>query len=404
MGSLIVGVGSSSKKDSVLAGKEAAELALKSFGSGLPDVAIVLASQRLTYEKLLNGIQSVIGDVPMVGGTTAGEVSVHGLGNDTIVLCLMASDSLSFHVACADRMNEDEADCGRRLANEISKAVQGEKAKSLIVFPDGLAGDGERLLKGIQSVVGAQFEIVGGLLGDDGKFKETFQFYNGKCYRGGLVSAIMVSGDDQYITSTGVGSGFESIGGKIYCTKSSKNVVKEFDHIPALDFFKDLLGEERSKRLPEICLEYPFGLIDSRAAVGNHDYFQLRTGMTINEEDASINLAGSIPEGSAITVTSASRAGIINGAEQAAIQARDGLFGAIPKLVLMFSCFGRKRVLGRRTSEEIDIVKQIFGEDVPIVGFYTYGEIGPIDKQYSELQAARFHNETVVLWVLGKKS
>jgi hypothetical protein len=403
MGDLIIGIGSSDEKDSATAGKEAAVSALSVFKDQSPDAAIVFASQRLRHEKLLGGIQSVIGDIPLVGGTTAGEISTHGLGNETIVLCLIASDTLSFHTASVRGMRTDEEDCGRRLAKKITKNLSIADAKSLILFPDGLGGDGVSLLKGVQSVLGSDFEIVGGLLGDDGKFKETFQFYNGKCYRGNRVTAIMISGDDQYVTSTGVRSGFESIGGKIYCTKANKNVVEEFEDTKALDLYKDLLGKELSKRLPEVCLEYPFGLIDSTATIGDQEYFQLRAGFAVNEEDGSITLAGSIPEGAAVTLTTASRADIVNGAKQAAIQAKEGLFGVLPKLVLMFSCFGRKWVLGRRTHEEIDAVKEVFGDDVPIIGFYTYGEIGPIDKNKDELQAARFHNETVVLWAIGKK-
>lgn len=404
MDDLIVGIGTSCEKDSLTAGKEAASLALLSFGGETPDVAIVFASQRLRYDELLKGIQSVIGNIPMVGGTTAGEISTHGLGTSTIALCLLSSTALSFQTASASDMKKDEEDCGKRLAKKIVRNISMDNAKSLILFPDGMGGDGVSLLKGVQSVLGSNFEIVGAFLGDDGQFKETFQFFNGKCYRGDIVTAILISGKDQYVTSTGVRSGFESIGGKIYCTKASKNVVEKFEDTSALALYKDLLGEKLSKRLPEICLEYPFGLIDSKATIGDHEYFQLRCGLAVNEENGSITLAGSIPEGSAITLTTASRADIINGAKQAAIQAKQGLLGASPKLILMFSCIGRKLVLGRRTSEEIDIVKKVFGDDVPIIGFYSYGEIGPIDKNKYELQAARFHNETVVLWVLGKKN
>ncbi len=404
MDDLIVGIGSSREKDSKSAGIEAAHSAMAFMGDGSPDVAMVFASTRLEYQALLNGIHSVIGDVPMVGGTTAGEISTRGLGSETIVLCLMKSRDLSFQTACVSGMRKDEEGCGKRLAQKMNRVAGFAKGKSLILFPDGLGGDGVSLLNGIQSVLGANFEIVGGFLGDDDRFKETFQFYNGKCFRGDRVTGLMISGSDDYVTSTGVRSGFESIGGKIYCTRARKNVVEEFEGVKALDLYKDLLGKELSKRLPEICLEYPFGLIDSKAAIGEQEYFQLRCGFAVNEEDGSITLAGSIPEGSAITLTTASRADIINGARQAAIQAKDGLFGASPKLILMFSCIGRKLVLGRRTSEEIDTVKQVFGENIPIVGFYTYGEIGPLDKHQNKLQAARFHNETVVLWVLGKKN
>ncbi|MEI7707967.1 MAG: FIST C-terminal domain-containing protein [Chlorobium sp.] len=69
----------------------------------------------------------------------------------------------------------------------------------------------------------------------------------------------------------------------------------------------------------------------------------------------------------------------------------------------MFSCVGRKLVLGRRIQEEVDAVREIIGLDVPLIGFYTYGEIGPIDKTKKELSSVKFHNETVVLWVLGKE-
>lgn len=67
----------------------------------------------------------------------------------------------------------------------------------------------------------------------------------------------------------------------------------------------------------------------------------------------------------------------------------------------MFSCVGRKLVLGRRTEEEVAAVQDVLGKHVPLIGFYTYGEIGPIDKTQKHLAVTRFHNETVVIWVLG---
>ena len=70
---------------------------------------------------------------------------------------------------------------------------------------------------------------------------------------------------------------------------------------------------------------------------------------------------------------------------------------------MMFSCVARKMVLGRRTNEEIDEIKKVFG-NTPIIGFYTYGEIGPIDKRVDSLRSTRWHNETVVVWVLGAKN
>ncbi len=50
------------------------------------------------------------------------------------------------------------------------------------------------------------------------------------------------------------------------------------------------------------------------------------------------------------------------------MQAKEILKGNA-RLVLMFSCVARKMVLGRRTDEEINAVKQVFGNNVPVFGF-----------------------------------
>ncbi len=49
------------------------------------------------------------------------------------------------------------------------------------------------------------------------------------------------------------------------------------------------------------------------------------------------------------------------------------------------------------------IISGVLGNDVPVIGFYICGEIGSIDKNKEKLQAAWFHNETVILWVLGER-
>ena len=86
---------------------------------------------------------------------------------------------------------------------------------------------------------------------------------------------------------------------------------------------------------------------------------------------------------------------------EAAEQAMRSLGGAKPELIVMFSCVGRKLVLGRRTPEEVEVVRKCLGHEVPIIGFYTYGEIVLIDRSIKKLAEAKFHNETVVLWIVG---
>lgn len=363
-------------------------------------VLLIFGSPKFDHRQLLAGVISVTGDIKMAGGTTAGEIAESGFSTQTVVIMALSSKSLMFRTAIGINMSKDEFVCGTSLAEKFRGNGALHKALSLLIFPNGLGGDGVKVIEGLQSVLGKEFEIVGGYLGDDEKFVNTFQYYNGKVYKDSM-AGLMIYGTDKYCTGIGVGSGFESIGNRLYCTESEGNVIKELDYVRALDHYKEFLGEERSKRLPGICLEYPFGLIDEKISIAGKVYFQLRCGLSVDHENGTITLAGSIPKGSALTLTTASRGDIINGAKLAAKKAKKDLNGAKPKVVLMFSCVACKMVLGRRTSEEVEAVQKVLGKDVPLLGFYTYGEIGPIDKSQKELSVTKFHNQTVVLWVLG---
>ena len=51
--------------------------------------------------------------------------------------------------------------------------------------------------------------------------------------------------------------------------------------------------------------------------------------------------------------------------------------GSAPKFVLMFNCIAREKLFGEAANDEIQAVMEIIGKDVPLLGFYTYGEQAP---------------------------
>ncbi len=401
MPGLAVGVGQSKNTDSFTAGKEAAQEALEKH-NGIPEVLMVFGAPVYNHSQLLEGIISVCGDVSMVGGSTAGEISTAGFSTHSVVVAALSSDSLTFVTGIGDNMSRNPEACANALVEDLRNKTPLHDILSLIVLPNGLGGDGVKVIHGLHSEIGDDVEIVGGYLGETGVDSEnTFQYYNGKVYRDAM-TGLLIRGKNGFRTGIGVRSGFESIGNRFYCTHSEGPVVKEFDDERALDLYKKFLGEERSKRLPAVCAEYPFGLIDNKVSIAGREYFQLRAGLFVDHEKGTITLAGSIPKGSALTLTTASRREIIEGAGLAAEQAKESMGGAKPGFILMFSCVGRRQVLGRRTPEEVGAVQRVLGEDVPAAGLYTYGEIGPIDKTKKELASTKFHNETMVIWVLGE--
>ena len=393
------GIGVSTHLDDFTAGKEAAALAIEKLGSKDPDALIIFAAPKFSQKKMLGGIVSVTKKTPMIGGTTAGEISTSGLSVNSVVVTALKSKDIKFYTGIGKGISADEEKAGSELARSVLSKTSKKSAKTLIMLPDGLAGDGLKVIKGAQRVLGEYFEIVGGALGDEDKFEKTYQYYNGRVYEGAVVGMLLCG--SKIKTATGVRSGWESVGTTFKCTKAKGNVVHKFGNKTALEVYTEYLGAERAKKLPAIGLEYPMGLVDKKAKIEGYDYFQIRCPLAVNKEDGSISFAAAIPEGEEVTLTYSSRSSIINGSLLSAQQAKKILGAAKPKLVLMFSCVARKMVLQRRTNEEINRIKDVFGKTLPLTGFYTYGEIGPIDERIKSLQSTRWHNETVVIWVLG---
>ena len=399
---LKAGVGVSASSNPFNAGVEAANNAIAQLEGEKADFLIIFSAPKLAHQKMLNGIATIAKNTPMIGGTTAGEISTYGLSVNSVVVLALKSDDINFYGGIGKNISKSEIKAGSELARSVVKKSGANKkhAKSLIMLPDGLAGDGISIIEGAKKILGENFEIVGGALGDEANFKNTYQYYNGKIYQNTVVGLLICG--NKIKTSTGVRHGWKSIGSRFKCTMAKGNIVYKFGNKKALDVYRECLGKSRAKKLPAIGLEYPMGLIDERAKIGGYDYFYIRCPLAVNEEDGSVTFAASIPEGEEVTLTYSSRASIINGSRLAAIQAKKALANSNPRLIMMFSCVARKMVLGRRTNVEINAVKKVLGKNIPLIGFYTYGEIGPIDKRVPSLASTRWHNETVVLWVLGQ--
>ena len=76
--------------------------------------------------------------------------------------------------------------------------------------------------------------------------------------------------------------------------------------------------------------------------------------------------------------------------------------GAQPKAIFIFDCIARHKLLGARIGEEIAAIQDVLGENTPLIGFYTYGEIVPLGGEVGPESYSEFHNETMTLMVLGE--
>ncbi|MDG2260755.1 MAG: FIST C-terminal domain-containing protein [Actinomycetota bacterium] len=106
-----------------------------------------------------------------------------------------------------------------------------------------------------------------------------------------------------------------------------------------------------------------------------------------------------IREQARVQITTADRAAILEGSSTSIEKAfADYPHGKSPEVALIFSCCCRRLLLGTRTNEESDIVETVLGTDLPVAGFYGYGEIGPPNATDG---VSKDHNETFVSLILG---
>ena len=164
--------------------------------------------------------------------------------------------------------------------------------------------------------------------------------------------------------SFGVETGWRCVGPRATVTRTSAAGVLEIDGRPALEFYERYLGTGQ----PPVA--NPLAVFEAPGS----DRFYLRTPMTYDRDRGSISFFGAVPEGASVQLTMAGTDEIVEGARASIADALAGFpAGARPDGALLFSCATRKFLLGTRAGREIELVREILGDAVPIGGLYCHG-------------------------------
>ena len=392
--SIKAGVGYSQLSDTDLAIAGAYAAVKSSLGNVEPDQIIVFSSPtKYNPQKLLDSLNNIT-KAKIIGCSTAGEITSAGGSLDmSIALMGIASQNMYFVDGIGHDIKKNARQAGVQLAENLNAQAKG-KLKSIIMLPDGIAGNGADIVRGVLDVMGESFPVVGGSAGDYFLFRQTYQYLDKEVYSGSVVG-LGICGDFNY--SIGVRHGWIPIGIPRKVTKSSGNILYELDNKPAIEIYDDQFGKEKQlvdKKEPfaRLAITYPLGI----ASPGKDGYL-IRDPMTVDDAGA-ITCAAEIAEGTEVSIMIGSRDEAIAAARDAARNAVDKLSGKKPKAALLFNCIARKKLLLSRKHEEIEAVRKILGEDLPVIGFYTYGEQAPLGGQ---VLTCSFHNETDVIFLLS---
>ncbi len=390
-----LGVGISENPDPFAAGKQAAGAVCEQAQGNYFNLLIVFASVKFDQQALIRGIKSVCHNAPIIGCSSAGEISTAGSTKDSVAIMGINSSSATFSTGLGCGLSQDARAAGQRCAREAAKARPG-KRHAFIILPDGLSGNGAEIIRGTQEVLGTSFPIVGGSAGDDYLFQKTYQYYGDKVLSDSVVG-ILLGGD----ISVGIGirHGWHAIGKAHEVTQAHGNVIERIDGEQALKLYQDYFGREaenlKDSPWAKIGTIYPLGMSipDEEEYLIRYAYKATDTGFLV--------CAAEVPQGSLVRLMIADKDGVLNAAREAALKAKEALKGRSILAVIIFDSIARKRVLGRIAQEEIEVIKKTLGRPYPMVGFYTYGEQAPLR---AERYAGKsyFHNEAVVVMAIGE--
>ena len=398
---LRAGVGTSQNEDAYRGAYEACKTAMRKMGGDTANLVVAFASVVFNQEEVVRGIRNASGKAPLVGCTGAGEITNEGPTQKSISVMAISSDAISFSTGVGKDIKKDARQAGRDVAEDVKARVTGT-LRTFMMFPDVLIGNGADIVRGVLDVFGAHFPVVGGAAGDDFLFEKTYQYLNDEVMSGAVVG-IGISG--KFSMGIGVRHGWIPIGVPMKVTKSEGAVIHELDNRPALSIYEEYFGEEKAKilkkePLAKMAITYPLGL-----KVPELDEYLIRDPISADEH-GSITCAAEIPQGSEIRLMIGSKEKAVEAAEEAArkLMAEFEKDGTKPKMLLMFNCIAREKLFGQKANEEIQAVMEIIGKEVPLLGFYTYGEQAPIAGEIRDAAkiSSRFYNETIVMFALGE--
>jgi hypothetical protein len=382
------GVGMSRHHNPNVAGRDAAEQALEKAGVDRPDFVFMFASIGYDQHSVLRAVREATGKAPLTGCSVEGTINGDDAdeSNFSVIVAAISSEELRWHHGIARGLEDDTRAVGQQVAQELLPRLSSD-AIGLFVFPDGridfgvAMGNLDDFFAGLEEKLpGERFLPLWGGGADYNFNMESYQYCDDEVISGG-VSYTLLSGKAR--AGWAISHGCIPIGGERVVTRSKGNVIYEIDGKPAVEVLKEYLPEHALTEDRD-WMRYAISLALSFRAPSymKDEEYVVRGVPAVKMDDGSINVQTEVPEGTSVWLSSRDKEKISTGFDRMAAQIKEQLGGEKPYLVFQFECGTRGKMMFRE-QEKLQLLKrfrQSLDPDAPWVGFYTVGEIGPVEE------------------------
>jgi hypothetical protein len=372
-----IAVGLDNAQQGQACGRNAARAALDALGQPPVSLALLFTSHPHP-DHVLQGINGVLGKVPLIGATSAGEYSHQGYVEQGAGVMLIQSDDMRFHP-----MKRQQ----RRLfaSGTLLGPLQGTSERglgspfnhrTLMLFPDDQSMNLDRVVERAMTETALLYNILGGPgLTQPTAPQSPAVFYNDQLLRTGLSGTEILS---RVPLGLALANGWTPISGPYRVTQSGERRVVTMDGRPAREVYEDFFQTHQIQftedTLSETLLRYPIGIC--------------------KDDDCKVSVVMGCDRGGALTVTSPPPAdnliyilstepdAMITAAEQAIRQALQKL-GEQPKVGALFiDCVSTGMVLAEAYQQQRAAVERCMG-DLPFLSFRSHGVLARFQGQTS---------------------
>lgn len=356
----------------------AAEIARQLPAEGLA-LVLVFVSPFYDPHAFVAELTRALGDTPLFGCTTAGELAPDGWGDDSVVALGFRADDFSVAARALPDLANFRIDDGRRAVAELRHDLMrgdGDGEVFGLLLIDGLCRREEVVMSAVYASLD-NIPVVGGSAGDGLRFEKTWVFYDGAAHSDAAVLILLRTPLPFKLFKC---DNFEPTATKMVVTEADveRRIVKEINAEPAAQEYSRLVG------IMDTNLDaFSFASHPVLVRVGGAYY--ARSIQRMNP-DGSLSFFGAIDEGMVLTAAQARNP---IGAMLEVFQETEDEIGEVA-LYIGFEC-----VLRRLDAEQHQFARDMseLYRQKNLVGFHTYGE------QYRSMHV----NQTVAGVAIGKR-
>lgn len=344
---------------------------------------LVIVFGTIHIEKVSDALSSIYDTYPnstIIGCSSGGEIYDAEIYDESLSVSVLRFQKGEFRVVYK-KVDEDQSfEIGKEIADELSE----DELKGVFIISNVLGVNGSEIMKGMNKTLPKGAKVIGGLAGDGVDFGKTW-IINGRKIVNDYICVVGFYGKDLHIKHS-CRCGWRKFGIDRKVTHAYDNILYTLDNKPALQLYKRYLGEHASQ-LPASALYFPLMLQNEDKSES-----KFRAIKAIDEENDSIILAGNIEQNSLVSFAVASLDDLISSSQEAVNELVAEFDEQTEALCVCVGCVARRFVLKQQAEDELEVIKDALGENIGMVGFYSFGEFSR-----SESGCCDFCNQTMAL-------